>query len=85
LTGRRAAKGLSEKCGGGRLAEQHRAITKKARKTNHIERFNHMLRQRMSRLVRDTLPFSKKLANPIGVIKFFIGHYNLTKAGALPL
>jgi insertion element IS1 protein InsB len=36
-------------------AEQHRAITKKARKTNHIERFNNTLRQRVSRLVRDTV------------------------------
>jgi len=66
-------------------AAQHRAITKKARKTNHIERFNNTLRQRVSRLVRDTLSFSKKLANHIGAIKFFICHYNLTKAGALPL
>ena len=44
-------------------AEQHRAITKKARKTNHIERFNNTLRQRVSRLVRDTLSFSKKLVH----------------------
>jgi len=46
-------------------AEQHRAITKKARQTNHIERFNNTLRQRVSRLVRDTLSFSKKLVNHI--------------------
>jgi insertion element IS1 protein InsB len=61
-------------------AEQHRAITKKARKTNHIERFNTTLRQRVSRLVRDTLSFSKKLVNHIGAIKYFICHYHLTKA-----
>ena len=66
-------------------AAQHRAITKKARKTNHIERFNNTLRQRVSRLVRETLSFSKKLANHIGAIKYFICHYNLAKAGALPL
>ena len=65
-------------------AEQHRAITQKARKTNHIERFNNTLRQRVSRLVRETLSFSKKLANHIGAIKYFICHYNLTKA-ALPV
>src|SRR5215510_997690 len=47
-------------------AEQHRAITKNARKTNHIERFNNTLRQRVSRLVRETLSFSKKLANHSG-------------------
>jgi insertion element IS1 protein InsB len=66
-------------------AGQHRAITKKARKTNHIERFNNTLRQRVSRLVRETLSFSKKLANHIGAIKYFICHYNLTKAAALPV
>jgi insertion element IS1 protein InsB len=63
-------------------AEQHKAITKKARKTNHIERFNNTLRQRVSRLVRETLSFSKKLANHIGAIKYFICHYNLTKVAA---
>ena len=51
-------------------AEQHRAITKQARKTNHIERFNNTLRQRVSRLVRETLSFSKTLADHIGAIKY---------------
>jgi insertion element IS1 protein InsB len=64
---------------------RHKAITKKARKTNHVERFNNTLRQRLSRLVRDTLSFSKKLANHISAIKFFICHYNLAKASALPV
>ncbi len=41
---------------------QHRAISKLARKTNHVERFNCTLRQRVSRLVRATLSFSKNLA-----------------------
>jgi len=31
-------------------------------------------------LVRKSLPFSKKLANHIGAIKYFICHYNLEKA-----
>ena len=66
-------------------AEQHRALTKQARKTHHIERFNHTLRQRVSRLVRETLSFSKKLANHIGAIKYFICHYNLTRRVALPV
>jgi insertion element IS1 protein InsB len=66
-------------------AERHKAITKKARKTNHIERFNNTLRQRLARLVRDTLSFSKKVENHIGAIKFFICHYNLEKAAALPV
>jgi insertion element IS1 protein InsB len=63
-------------------AAQHKAISKLARKTNPIERFNNTLRQRVSRLVRDALSFSKKLANHIGAIKLFICHYNLTRAAA---
>jgi insertion element IS1 protein InsB len=63
---------------------RHRAISKLARKTNHVERFNCTLRQRVSRLVRATLSFSKNLANHIGAIKYFICHYNLTKGAALP-
>ena len=63
---------------------QHRAIIKLARKTNHVERFNCTLRQRVSRLVRATLSFSKNLANHIGSIKYFICDYNLTRCAALP-
>jgi insertion element IS1 protein InsB len=63
-------------------AAQPQAISKLARKTNHIERFNNTLRQRVSQLVRDALSFSKKLANHIGAIKLFICHYNLTRAAA---
>jgi IS1 family transposase len=33
-------------------AGRHKAITKKARLANHLERFNKTLRQRVSRLVR---------------------------------
>lgn len=66
-------------------AERHQAITKHARKTNRIERFNNTLRQRVSRLVRDTLSFSKKLAHHIGAIKYFICYYNLMRAAALPV
>jgi insertion element IS1 protein InsB len=61
---------------------QHKASTKLARSTNHIERFTNTLRQRVSRLVRETLSFSKKLAHHIGAIKYFICHYNLTRAAA---
>jgi insertion element IS1 protein InsB len=66
-------------------AERHKAITKQARQTNHIERFNNTLRQRLARLVRATLSFSKKVENHIGAIKFFICPYNLEKAAALPV
>jgi insertion element IS1 protein InsB len=63
---------------------QHRAISKLSRITNHVERFNCTLRQRVSRLVRSTLSFSKKLSNHIGAIKYFICDYNLTRSAALP-
>ena len=65
---------------------QHKAIHKLARRTNHVERFNNTLRQRVSRLVREILSFSKKLANHVGAIKYFIYYYNyyynLTRAAA---
>jgi insertion element IS1 protein InsB len=32
--------------------------------------------------VRETLSFSKKLANHIGAIKYFIYYYNLARAAA---
>jgi insertion element IS1 protein InsB len=66
-------------------AERHKAMTKKARKTNHIERFNNTLRQRVARLVRETLSFSKKLAHHIGAIKYFICSYNLTRVTTVAL
>jgi insertion element IS1 protein InsB len=59
---------------------QHRQISKKARKTNHVERLNCTLRQRVSRLVRSTLSFSKNLANYIGAIRYFLCQYNLELA-----
>ncbi|WP_228840602.1 IS1 family transposase, partial [Candidatus Protochlamydia phocaeensis] len=56
---------------------QHRPVGKESGKTSYIERFNCTLRQRVARLVRKTLSFSKKLANHIGMIKYFICYYNL--------
>ncbi|MDE5092937.1 MAG: IS1 family transposase, partial [Trichodesmium sp. St11_bin5] len=41
-----------------------------------IERLNNTLRQRISRLVRKTLSFSKKLRPHLGAIWYFINHYN---------
>jgi len=57
--------------------ERHRVVKGKG---NHIERFNCTMRQRISRLVRKALSFSKKLKNHIGAIKYFICHYNLWRA-----
>jgi len=62
-------------------SKRHQAVGKSSGKTNHIERFNCTLRQRVSRLVRSTLSFSKKLENHIGAIWTFVHHYN----AALPL
>ena len=69
---------------------RHQAVSKTSGKTNGIEReagrmiqssrqtsrFSCTLRQRISRLVRETLSFSKKLENHIGAIWYFIHHYN---------
>ncbi|MEG4342263.1 IS1 family transposase [Microcoleus sp. A003_D6] len=55
---------------------RHQPVGKDSGKTNHMERFNNTLRQRISRLVRKTLSFSKKLENHIGAIWYFIHHYN---------
>lgn len=51
-------------------------VGKETGETSHIERFNNTLRQRVSRLVRPTLSFSKKLENHIGAILNFLHHYN---------
>ena len=56
--------------------QRHKAVGKESGKTNYIERFNCTMRQRVSRLVRKTLSFSKKLENHIAAIWFFIHHYN---------
>lgn len=61
-------------------ATRHRPSPKGSGRTNHIERLNGTLRQRISRLVRKTLSFSKKLENHIGAIWYFVHYYNWTFA-----
>ncbi|MFM7854488.1 MAG: IS1 family transposase, partial [Flammeovirgaceae bacterium] len=58
--------------------QRHNAVGKESGKTNYIERFNCMMRQRISQLGRKTISFSKKLENHIGAICFFIHYYNLS-------
>ena len=58
---------LPRKRPGGRLA-------KKPEKPVTQERFNNTLRQRVGRLVRKTLSFSKKLSNHIGAVWYFVHH-----------
>ncbi len=72
-------------------SKRHQSASKDSGKTSLIEladtlllfkkqertrRFNCTLRQRVSRLVRKTLSFSKKLENHIGAIWYFVHHYN---------
>ena len=57
-------------------AARHRRVGKGEAGTQRIERFNNTLRQRCSRLVRQTLSFSKKAENHIGAIWAFIHNYN---------
>ena len=69
--------------------KRHRSVNKKSGQTNRIERFNGTMRQRIdltfvrndvSRLVRKSLSFSKKVVNHIGAIWYFIHHYNANLA-----
>jgi len=56
--------------------KRHRAVGKETGLTNHIERLNNTFRPRVSRLVRQSLSFSKKLNNHIGAVWYFIHGYN---------
>jgi len=57
-------------------SKRHKPVGKESGKMNRIERFNCTLRQRVSRLVRKTLSFSKKWENHVGALWYFIHHYN---------
>ena len=56
---------------------RHRSVGKETGKTNHIERTNCTLRQRVSRLVRKSLSFSKIIEHHIRAIRYFIWDFNL--------
>ena len=43
--------------------KRHRAVGKETGQTNQVERLNNTCRQRISRLVRESLSFSKKMEN----------------------
>jgi IS1 family transposase len=57
-------------------AKRYRVVDKETGLTSYIERFNNTLRQRVSRLVRKTLSFSKQPENHVGAIWNFIHDYN---------
>ena len=58
-------------------AAQHTACGKQSGQISLIERFNCTLRQRVSRLVRKSLSFSKSDWFHAQAVKYFISHYNL--------
>jgi len=47
-------------------SKRHRPVGQETGQTNPIERLNNTFRQRISRLVRESLSFSKKMANHVG-------------------
>jgi len=57
--------------------QTHQSVGKESGQTNHIERWNNTLRQRLARFVRKTLSFSKSEAVHDLVLRFFIINYNL--------
>jgi insertion element IS1 protein InsB len=64
-------------------SKRHRAVGKETGQTNHIERLNNTFRQRISRLVRDSLSFSKKMENHVGAVWYFIHDYNAQQSKGL--
>ena len=58
----------------------HRLCGKAEGETNHVERWNCTLRQRLGRFVRRTLSFSKCERMHEMALRLFIQHYNLSLA-----
>lgn len=56
----------------------HRSVGKDTGLTNHVERWNCTLRQRIGRFVRKTLSFSKSEEMHELMLKLFIHEYNLS-------
>ena len=55
---------------------QHQAVGKESGQTNHIERWNNTLRQRVGRFVRKTLSFSKCESMHENCLRLFAHEYN---------
>lgn len=55
----------------------HLAVSKRSGLMNGLERFNNTVRQRLGRLTRQTLSFSKSWENHVGCLRFFLNDYNL--------
>ena len=63
--------------------EPHQAVGKDSGQANHVERWNNALRQRLARLVRKTLFFSKSDYFHELVLKIFIHRYNRLRLTAI--
>ncbi len=57
-------------------SETHQSVGKESGETNHVERWNNTLRQRLSRFVRKTLSFSKSDTFHKIVLKLYTFYYN---------
>lgn len=60
--------------------ETHRRVGKESGQTNHVERWNCTLRQKLARYVRKTLSFSKAAYMHHLLTRWFIVEYNLAIA-----
>ena len=59
-------------------SEQHTTSGKETGQTNHVERWNNTLRQRLARFVRMTLSFSKSATMHDACLRLFLHRYNLS-------
>jgi insertion element IS1 protein InsB len=64
-------------------AVQHRPVGKETGETAHVERCNNTLRQRLGRLVRKTVSFSKSTAMLVMTLQLFLYRYNQQRAAIL--
>jgi insertion element IS1 protein InsB len=60
--------------------EQHTAVGKETGETAHVERWNHTLRQRLTRFVRMTLSFSQSVVMHEACLLLFLHRYNRERA-----
>lgn len=58
--------------------DRHRCVRKQEGQTNHMERWNNTLRQRLGRFVRKTLSFSKSMVMHAAAVRCFLHDYNLS-------
>lgn len=61
---------------------RHHQVGKETGQTNHVERWNCTLRQRLGRFVRKSLSFSKSDEMHEGCLRLFIDSYNLSVISA---